>query len=214
MLCFSFFPSWYLKKEEKKKTDLVTSILWTQKHSNTLLFKYNIFKPLITEITWWIDFFTQWPISQQEILQWIKGRYCCGKPKTDVSSFNLNFLGISSILFILFFHNLTQSFPGGASGKELACQCRLDIRDSGSIPGSGRSPGRGHGNPSSILAWRIPWTEEPGRLKSFGSQSQTWLKHLAQRSAWQRKNSRQFWCFSQRAYLLFDSENGMLKGIR
>ena len=29
-----------------------------------------------------------------------------------------------------------------------------------SIPGSGRSPGEGHGNPLSIPAWRIPWTEE------------------------------------------------------
>ena len=27
----------------------------------------------------------------------------------------------------------------------------------------------------SILAWRIPWTEEPGKLQSMGSQSQTWL---------------------------------------
>jgi len=34
----------------------------------------------------------------------------------------------------------------------------------GSIPGSGRSPGGGKGNPPSILAWRIPWAEEPGRL--------------------------------------------------
>ena len=29
---------------------------------------------------------------------------------------------------------------------------------------------------SSILAWRIPWTEEPGRLHSIGLQSQTQLK--------------------------------------
>ena len=28
----------------------------------------------------------------------------------------------------------------------------------------------GHGNPLHILAWRIPWTEEPGRLQSMGSQ--------------------------------------------
>ena len=40
----------------------------------------------------------------------------------------------------------------------------------GSIPGSGRSPGGGHGNPLHILAWRIPWTEEPGRLQSMGLQ--------------------------------------------
>ena len=29
---------------------------------------------------------------------------------------------------------------------------------------------------SSILAWRIPWTEEPGRIQSTGSQSQTRLR--------------------------------------
>ena len=31
---------------------------------------------------------------------------------------------------------------------------------------------------SSILAWKIPWTEEPGRLQSMGLQSQTWLSDL------------------------------------
>ena len=39
-------------------------------------------------------------------------------------------------------------------------------RDAGSIPGSGRSPGIGNG---SILAWKIPWTEEPGGLQTMGS---------------------------------------------
>ena len=41
--------------------------------------------------------------------------------------------------------------------------------DAGSITGSGRSPGGGHGTPLHILAWRIPWTEEPGGLQSMGS---------------------------------------------
>ena len=45
-----------------------------------------------------------------------------------------------------------------------------DVRNKGSIPGSGRSPGGGNATHSSILAWRIPWTEEPGRLQSIGSQ--------------------------------------------
>ena len=46
-----------------------------------------------------------------------------------------------------------------------------DLRDTGSIPGSGRSPGgEGMASHSSILAWRIPWTEEPGGLQSIGSQ--------------------------------------------
>ena len=55
-----------------------------------------------------------------------------------------------------------------------------DIRDMSSIPGSGRSPGGGHGNPCpSIVAWRIPWTEEPGGLWSIALQSQTRLKQLS-----------------------------------
>ena len=39
-----------------------------------------------------------------------------------------------------------------------------DIRDVSSIPGLGKSSGGGHGKKSSILAWRIQWTEEPGGL--------------------------------------------------
>ena len=97
-------------------------------------------------------------------------------------------------------------FPGSSAGKKFAC----NSGDSGSIPGSGRSPGEGTGYPleyswaslvaqtvknlltmqetwvrslgwedpleegmvthSSILVWRSPWTEEPGRLQSIGSQ--------------------------------------------
>ena len=45
-----------------------------------------------------------------------------------------------------------------------------DMRDTGSIPGSGRFPGGGHGTHSRILAWRIPWTEEPGGLHTRGLQ--------------------------------------------
>ena len=43
-----------------------------------------------------------------------------------------------------------------------------DVRDAGSIPGLGRSPGGGHGTPLPTLAERIPWTEEPGKLQSMG----------------------------------------------
>ena len=38
------------------------------------------------------------------------------------------------------------------------------------IPESGRTPVGGHGNHSSTLAGEIPWTKEPGRLQSIGSQ--------------------------------------------
>ena len=36
--------------------------------------------------------------------------------------------------------------------------------DEGSVPGLGRFPGEGNGNPPSILAWGIVWAEEPGGL--------------------------------------------------
>ena len=58
-------------------------------------------------------------------------------------------------------------FPSASVGKEPACNVE-DARGIGSIPGLGRSPGEGHSNHSSILAWRIPWTEEPGELQSIG----------------------------------------------
>ena len=46
-----------------------------------------------------------------------------------------------------------------------------DIRDMGSIPGSGRSPGGGHRQPTPVfLPGEFPWTEEPGRLQSIGLQ--------------------------------------------
>ena len=45
-----------------------------------------------------------------------------------------------------------------------------DVRDAGSIPGFGRSPEEGNGN-SSILAWWIPWTENPGGLQFIGKES-------------------------------------------
>ena len=54
-------------------------------------------------------------------------------------------------------------FPGGAVVKNLPANAG-DAGNAGLIPEWGRSPGVGNGNHSSILSWRIPRTEEPGRL--------------------------------------------------
>ena len=60
-----------------------------------------------------------------------------------------------------------KGFPGGTSGKESACQCRrwkvwsLGWED---------PLKKEMATCSSILAWKIPWTEKPGRLQSMGSQ--------------------------------------------
>ena len=51
-----------------------------------------------------------------------------------------------------------RGFPGGSDSKESAC----NAADLGSVPGLGRSPGEGMATHSRILAWEIPWTEEPG----------------------------------------------------
>ena len=45
-----------------------------------------------------------------------------------------------------------------------------DARDTGSIPGSGRSHGVETAAHSSVFAWEIPWTEEPSGLQSIGLQ--------------------------------------------
>ena len=57
-------------------------------------------------------------------------------------------------------------FLGGSDNEESACSAG----DPDSIPGSGRFPGEGKGNPLRYSAWRIPWTKEPGGLQSIGSQ--------------------------------------------
>ena len=58
-------------------------------------------------------------------------------------------------------------FPGGPEGKEPACNAG-DAGGMGLIPGWGRSPGGVNGNPLRILAWTIPWTEQPSELLSPG----------------------------------------------
>ena len=58
---------------------------------------------------------------------------------------------------------------GGASGKELTCQTG-DLRDMGFIPRWERSPEEEMAAHSNILAWKVPWTEEPGGLQSMGLQ--------------------------------------------
>ena len=59
--------------------------------------------------------------------------------------------------------------PRELSGQESAYIAGT-TGDMGFISGSGRSSGLGQATHSSIPAWEIPWTEEPGRLQSMESQ--------------------------------------------
>ena len=65
-----------------------------------------------------------------------------------------------SVRFTYFFSPriFTRGSSGGSDGKESTCNAEdLDL-----VPGLGRSPGEGNSTHSSLLAWRIPWTEKPG----------------------------------------------------
>ena len=59
--------------------------------------------------------------------------------------------------------NLLLSSNGGSDGKESSC----NAGDLGWTPGWEDPLRKGMATHSSILAWRIPWTEEPGGLQSM-----------------------------------------------
>ena len=66
---------------------------------------------------------------------------------------------------------ITLDFPGGSDSKESVC----NAGGLGLIPGLGRPleeepMEEGMATHSNILAWRIPWTEEPGGLQSLRMQ--------------------------------------------
>ena len=64
------------------------------------------------------------------------------------------------------FKKIRDTKGGGSEVKASA----WNAGDPGSIPGLGRSPGEGRATHSSTLVYKIPWTEEPGRLQSMGLQ--------------------------------------------
>ena len=76
----------------------------------------------------------------------------------------ISFEKSSSFLFAITFRFI--DFPGGSDCKASV----YNAGDPGSVPGLGRSPGEGHGNPLQYYCLEIPWTEEPGMPQSMGLQ--------------------------------------------
>ena len=77
---------------------------------------------------------------------------------------------------------VNRGFPGVLDGKESVC----NAGDLGSIPGLGRSPGKGNGNPLVFLPGESHRQEKPGVLQSMGLQRvghSEWLTHT--NSKWQ-----------------------------
>ena len=80
-------------------------------------------------------------------------------------NFTLPYIKIATPDFILFtFAGL--GFSGGSDSKESTC----NAGDLSSILGQEDPLEKGKATQSSILAWEIPWTEEPGGLQSMGLQ--------------------------------------------
>ena len=66
-------------------------------------------------------------------------------------------------------YSISQSFPGGTRGKEPVTQCRRQETQVQSL--YLKDPlEEGMAIHSSIFAWRMSWTEDPGRIQSIGLQ--------------------------------------------
>ena len=71
------------------------------------------------------------------------------------------------VITVIFVHSkYFRGFPGGSDGKRVCLRYRRPEFNLW----VGKILGEGTDNPSGILAWRIPWTEEPGGLQSVGLQ--------------------------------------------
>ena len=87
-------------------------------------------------------------------------------------------------------------FPGASLVAQMVKASAYNAGDLGSIPGLGRSPGEGNGNPLQYSCLENPMDGEPGGLQSMGSQSVCLLADCCLFS---------FFCFIASDYLLTDS---------
>ena len=102
---------------------------------------------------------------------WIPGegngnplQYSCLENSMDRGPWWASVHGVTESLRQLSTQHL--GFPGGSVVKNPPANAGVE----GSVPGSGRSPGGGNGNPLQYSCLENPWTEEPGLLPPMGSQ--------------------------------------------
>ena len=77
-------------------------------------------------------------------------------------------VGLGTIFGLLFYHSLTSGFPGGSVVTNQTTVQEMQETWVQSLDQEDPLQ-EGMATHSSILAWRIPWAEEPGRLQSMGS---------------------------------------------
>ena len=151
----------------------IYEVKWSESHSvmsDSLWPHYTVHGILQARILEWVAFpFSRgfsWPRNWTQI-SCIAGRFFINWTMREVQTHTYIYIHTHIHTY------KHMCFPRGSDGKESAC----NAGDLGSIPGSGISPGEGMATRSSILAWRIPWTKEPGGLESTGLQRvrQNWM---------------------------------------
>ena len=91
------------------------------------------------------------------------------------------------------FNNTLYLLPWASLVAQMVKSRSANARDPGSIPGSEDSLEKEMATHSSILAWKIGWTEESGRLQSMGSQG---VGHY-----WARMRARMLYLVNKKEYL-------------
>ena len=99
----------------------------------------------------------------------------CAGPEVSASSFSgpvpfiHSFIHLQTqLVFVKQLLCVSVGFPGGTSGKEPSYQCRR--HKAGELDPWEDPLEEEMATHSTIVTWRIPWTEEPGELRSMGSQ--------------------------------------------
>ena len=112
-------------------------------------------------------------IFQARILEWVAISFCrrSSQPRdwAQVSHIvgRLSTIWATREVYNTVLH-INSGFPGCTSGKESISQCRR-CKSCGFDPWGRWSPGVGYGNSLHYLAWRMPWTEQPGGTWFIGS---------------------------------------------
>ena len=92
------------------------------------------------------------------------------------------FIYVFSFIVSITLYTIIRSFPGGQTVKHLPAMQETQVQPLHREDSLGQEDPleKGMATQSSILAWRIPWTEEPGRLQPMGLQSCNWLTNTYQ----------------------------------
>ena len=116
---------------------------------------------------------TTLPSPESKHLLLIKRKLDAGEITQDLDPGSLHLPALHTVGLMSWEQALSTSFPGGSDGQESAC----NAGDTGSIPGSGRSPGGGNGNSLQYSCLENPMDRGAWRATVHGvAKSQTRLR--------------------------------------